>query len=142
MMRVIAIKYSYFFCLQVNLSILKDRLYYALGRQAHGVQVPQCPFQKIDVLPEGGVKQQVKTTQVSRQLSGHKQTSHQSQANSTVNTVTTSSRSPYMNPNQYQYSNMNGTTTSQSPMYYNPGAPNPTPQPSGPISSAVSKGKG
>lgn len=124
------------------MSILKDRLYYALGRQAQGAQVPQCPFQKIDVLPVGGVRQQVRTTQVGRQLSGHKQTSHQSQANSTFNTVTTSSTNPYMNPNQYQYSSMNGTATSQSQMYYNTGAPNPTPQPPGPISSAVSKGKG
>lgn len=122
----------------LNLNILKDRLFYALGKQTYGIQAPQCPFQKKDVLPEGGVRQQVRATQPSRNI-GQKQQVHNSQAKSTFNTVTTNSTSPYMNPNQYQYSAMNGAVaTSQATNYYNPvGASQPT-QPVAP--SAISKG--
>ena len=134
-------KSNYFF-LQVNLTILKDRLYNALGKQTYGIQAPQCPFQKVDVLPEGGVRQQVKATQASRNVGQKQHTTYQSQAKSMFNTVTTSSPNPYYNPNQYQYSSMNGTVTSQAQNYYNPaGAANPMTQPQ-PAISAVSKGKG
>lgn len=123
---------------QLNLNILKDRLFYALGKQTYGVQAPQCPFQKKDVLPEGGVRQQVRATQPSRNM-GQKQQGHTSQAKSTFNTVTTNSTNPYMNPNQYQYSAMNGATaTSQAPSYYNPVAAAQPTQPVAP--SAISKG--
>ncbi|XP_071129998.1 protein transport protein Sec31A-like isoform X4 [Mytilus edulis] len=122
----------------LNLNILKDRLFYALGKQTYGVQAPQCPFQKKDVLPEGGVRQQVRATQPSRNM-GQKQQGHTSQAKSTFNTVTTNSTNPYMNPNQYQYSAMNGATaTSQAPSYYNPVAAAQPTQPVAP--SAISKG--
>lgn len=118
----------------MNLSILKDRLYNALGKQVVGAQAPNTPFQKQDILPEGTSRQQGRQTLASRSNSQTKPQTYQSQANSTFNTVTTSTMNQFYNPNQYQYSTMNGGGQN----FYNPvGTVQPNPQPTGP----VSKGK-
>lgn len=104
-----------------------------------GVQRPQFPFEKINVLPQG----QVAKPQQPQQPERPSAKSYQTQAKSNFQTDTTSSV-PYMN--QYQnYQAVNGPTQTQGQGYYNP---NTAPVPSGPqvsptatTANPISKGK-
>ena len=89
----------------MSLAVLRDRLYQALGQAPQGIPAPQCPWQKVNILPQSP-KQPDSTYQPSTQ----QPRTHQAQANSMFNTVTTGSTNMANYPNQYsnQYANMNG----------------------------------
>ncbi|XP_033744000.1 protein transport protein Sec31A-like isoform X3 [Pecten maximus] len=97
---------------EVNLAILKDRLFHALGQSSYGVQAPPFPFNKVNVVPQGVAPVQVPTNR--KAPSGQHQTSpmYQTQAGGTFNTNTTGSKS-YTAPNQYPTSSPYGTMNGQ-----------------------------
>lgn len=86
----------------MSLSVLRDRLYQALGQAPPGIPVPACPWQKVNILPQAPRQQE----SIYQPGLGQPR-AFQAQANSTFNTVTTGSTNY---PNQYnnQYANMNG----------------------------------
>ncbi|KAJ8319239.1 hypothetical protein KUTeg_004330 [Tegillarca granosa] len=107
---------------EINLAILKDRIYQSLTQIPAGVQRPQFPFEKINVQAQGqALKQQP------QQPERPSAKSYQTQAKSNFQTDTTPS-APYMN--QFQsYQAVNGPTQTPGQGFYNP---NTAPVPSGP----------
>ncbi|XP_060064136.1 protein transport protein Sec31A-like [Ylistrum balloti] len=116
---------------EVNLAILKDRLFHALGQSSYGVQAPPFPFKKINLIPQGVTPVQNPTQRTASNAPSQASGMYQTQAGATFNTNTTGSKS-YTAPNQYPtspYGTMNGqasTNTAQgqgqtySGQFYNP----------------------
>ena len=89
----------------MSLSVLRDRLYQALGQAPQGVPAPVSPWQKMNILP-----QSPKQPESGYQPTTGQPRTYQAQANSTFNTVTTGSTNMANYPNQFsnQYPNMTG----------------------------------
>ncbi|KAK3089875.1 hypothetical protein FSP39_007256 [Pinctada imbricata] len=136
---------------EISLAVLKDRLYHALGN-VQGLQAPQSPFQKQNVLPQGARQPQQKQQQPQQPRSAVRQpgqsvSAHQATAQGSFGTVTTPSVS-YMNSTNYSvpYSQMNGSTALPSQAHtgqhnlYNPALSAPAVSASTSMPGAVSKG--
>ncbi|XP_069125025.1 protein transport protein Sec31A-like isoform X1 [Argopecten irradians] len=120
---------------EVNLAILKDRLFHALGQSSYGVQAPPFPFNKVNVVPQGVTPVQSPTHRTAPSVQPQNPSRmYQAQAGTTFNTTTTGSKG-YQAPNQYPsttpYGAMNGqasTTPGQGQgqiyggQFYNPNA--------------------
>ena len=91
--------------LQTSLSVLRDRLYQALGQAPQGIPAPTSPWQKVNILPQSPRQPE----SAYQPTTGHPRT-YQAQANSNFNTVTTGSTNMANYPGQYsnQYPNMTG----------------------------------